>query len=263
MEIKDLEGVTKVCAAFYHTVAITAKGQVYAWGNNGSSIDDFYRNSLPKKCVGLIRNGDSKECFWTPVEVKGFESKAKDVSAGFAHSSVVTEDGTLYTWGFGYFAVLGVGDREGRPVPTVVRFPKSLDEKTNKMTEELKDIKIEAVVCGLIHTIALDDQGRLWTFGMGGHSQLGHGDQKWQDYPKLVEYLAKEGKIAEKCISAGTYQTAVVLQNGQVYVAGSYLLGALGLGDVHRPQMSFRIVGSLLGRENHNVSCGNHFLAAF
>jgi len=96
---------------------------------------------------------------------------------------------------------------------------------------------------------------------MGGHAQLGHGDTEWQERPKLVEPLAKAGKVQN--LSAGTYQTAAVLENGYVYVTGSYLLGALGLGDIHRPQMSFRIIGSLLGRVNQKVSCGNHFIAAF
>jgi len=255
--------VKKVATANFHTVAITQCGKVFAWGSDGRAIDRFYQESLGVACVGLIGQGedvgnprklalDTKrpdKRYWDPIQVIGEigDKKACDVSAGFAHSSVVTEDGSLFTWGFGYFAVLGHGDKEGRNKPTEVKFS--------------ENVIIKEAVCGLIHTIALDRQGRMWTFGMGGHSQLGHGDTEWQTRPHLVDKLMHEDEVVS--MSAGTYQTAAVLANGQVFIAGSYLLGALGLGDVHRPQMSFRIVGSLLGRENHKVSCGNHFIAAF
>jgi len=258
--------IKKVCAAYYHTVAVSVEGEVFAWGDDGRAIDKFYFESLGMACVGLIGQGgempdvhelaknrnrpDKRYWFPTPVVGQLANQKVTDISAGFAHSAVVTEDGKLYTWGFGYFSVLGHGKGIGKVEPTEVRFPGAIEAVISR-----------EVVCGLIHTVVLDDKGRVYTFGMGGHSQLGHGDTKWKHEPKMVEQL--EGLGVVKTISAGTYQTAVVLENGQVHLCGSYLLGALGLGDVHRPQMNFRINGSLLGRENNKVACGNHFIAAF
>jgi len=140
----------KVVAANFHTVAVTEEGRVYAWGNDGSAIDQFYQNALPMKCAGLlIGQGDAKErkdehkkdIFWEPIEVEigeGENKKAKDISAGFAHTAVVTKDGSLYTWGFGWFAVLGLTDKNGRSKPTKVTFYKNNQKKITNISSKTK-----------------------------------------------------------------------------------------------------------------------------
>ena len=43
------------------------------------------------------------------------------VAAGFLHSACLTADGLLYVCGYGVLGRLGVGDTEGRVVPTLAR----------------------------------------------------------------------------------------------------------------------------------------------
>lgn len=44
----------------------------------------------------------------------------KMVAAGAEHTAAVTEDGTLYGWGWGRYGNLGLGDRNDRSVPEKV-----------------------------------------------------------------------------------------------------------------------------------------------
>ena len=44
----------------------------------------------------------------------------KMVAAGAEHTAAVTEDGTLYGWGWGRYGNLGLGDRNDRLVPEKV-----------------------------------------------------------------------------------------------------------------------------------------------
>jgi len=188
-----------------------------------------------------------KDGSFLPILVKTLEGKkVVNVSCGFAHNTAVTIDGDLYTWGYGWFGPLGHNAIDNIAFPTLV----------NYFTKN--NIKIKQAVCGLIHTVALSDDGKVYTHGMGGHSQLGHGVAERQLEPKLLVKLVPEGKA--KKIVAGSYQTAVLMESGYVFICGSYLLGALGVGDVHRPLLKPKIVGALLGRSNTDVACGNHFI---
>lgn len=48
----------------------------------------------------------------------------KMVAAGAEHTAAVTEDGTLYGWGWGRYGNLGLGDRNDRLVPEKVSLSK-------------------------------------------------------------------------------------------------------------------------------------------
>ena len=49
-----------------------------------------------------------------------FAAEAVDVSAGIHHSSVVTNNGHLYTWGSGHLFILGHGDCDDHNTPHLV-----------------------------------------------------------------------------------------------------------------------------------------------
>jgi len=110
----------------------------------------------------------------------------------------------------------------------------------------------------LIHTLLLTDDRHVLSWGMGGHCQTGHPEPKYYLLPRVIEKLADEGGVVQ--ISAGTYQSTAILDTGEVYIWGSFLLGALGFGDVHRPQVKPKVLGSLLHRRNAQAQCGNHYI---
>lgn len=38
----------------------------------------------------------------------------------------------------------------------------------------VENVKIQDIACGINHTIALDTEGRLFSWGFGGYGRLGH-----------------------------------------------------------------------------------------
>ena len=90
-----------------HTLAVTHDGALWAcgWGLFGQ--------------LGL--NDEAKRRVFERVGAGVFGgARIVAAAAGHAHSAAVTEDGALWTWGYGSDGRLGHGDKEGRRVPTMV-----------------------------------------------------------------------------------------------------------------------------------------------
>ena len=51
------------------------------------------------------------------------------------------------------------------------------------------DRRLKFVACGSDHTMCIDDNGGLYTWGVGNYGNLGHGSTKSEFKPKLVEAL--------------------------------------------------------------------------
>jgi hypothetical protein len=96
------------------------------------------------------------------------------IASGSFHSLFVTESGTVYSYGHGGDGKLGLGDTADhiQDIQQITAF---------------NDVKIATVACGLFHSLAVSDTGRLYSWGHGKYGQLGHRTQKAELTPKLVE----------------------------------------------------------------------------
>lgn len=77
------------------------------------------------------------------------------VSAGSSHSSVVLENGRVYSWGLNIFGELGVCEKELRVA--LVPMPAKLPD----------EIRFKDVACGGGFTLCLDEAGSVWSWGRG------------------------------------------------------------------------------------------------
>ena len=121
----------------YSLYAITENGELYAWGDNSDGQ------------LG-IGNTDNQT---KPVKVTGITGKIKQLitfqhyhygEAFFDYFSVyaLTEDGSLYAWGYNSRGLLGVGDKMDRNTPTKVNLPgmvKEIMHKSNSVYTILED----------------------------------------------------------------------------------------------------------------------------
>ena len=73
-----------------------------------------------------------------------------EVACGSSHMAALSKDGNIFTWGEGRSGQLGHGDSETKETPTKV--------------ESLIGKKIIKVACGAHHTVALTDQGELYSW---------------------------------------------------------------------------------------------------
>ena len=87
--------VVAVSAGPYHSLALTADGAVWSWG------DENY---------GKLGHGDEQEQL-LPKKVEAFAGRrVVAVSAGEDHSLAITADDAVFTWGKGEDGCLGHGE---------------------------------------------------------------------------------------------------------------------------------------------------------
>jgi len=122
------------------------------------------------------------------------------VDAGLYHAAAVTEDGRLYTWGYGKDGQCGHGDRAiHSPIP---RHVSSLSQRAL------------SVSCGDGHTAVVCEGGSLFIFGRGRDGQLGRGDElesvaSYRTEPQPVEFFRKQKLFVEE-VALGGYHSMVL-----------------------------------------------------
>jgi alpha-tubulin suppressor-like RCC1 family protein len=160
-------------------------------------------------------------------------------SAGGAHSLVLTEAGTVLSFGHGVDGCLGHGDDE--------------DQRTPKVIEALRGERVVAVAAGGNHSLVLTEAGAVLSFGHGRRGRLGHGDEEDQHRPKLIEALRGERVAA---VSAGGWHSLVLTEAGAVLSFGWGGDGRLGHGDDEH-QLTPKVIEALRGERVVAVSAGN------
>ena len=110
-----LTGVGTVVAGPGHSLALTARGVVFAWGYN---MD------------GELGNGGTGSST-VPVKVKlPPGTKVTAVAAGAVHSLAVTSTGAVLAWGGNNFGQFGDGSYAGSDVPVKAKLPGFAAERT-------------------------------------------------------------------------------------------------------------------------------------
>ena len=97
-----------------------------------------------------------------------------------------------------------------------------------KRLHQMKELgKVESVATSLLHSLLLDAEGGVLSYGNGTHGQLGSGKHASASYvPQIVPNLPKI-----KTVAAGTYHSLFLDREGGVWTCGSNTFGELGLGD--------------------------------
>lgn len=143
-------------------------------------------------------------------ELKGYGANVKQVSMGNSHSLFLTEDGEILSCGIDDYGRLGTGASSNATVPAPLT--------------ELVDETIVQVAAGNAHSIALTDDGKIYTWGRNDAGQLGHSDSyidiySMEEYPRQVksEDLQKE-TVAH--VTAGYQRCGVVTHEGNLFIWG-------------------------------------------
>jgi alpha-tubulin suppressor-like RCC1 family protein len=111
------EPVAEVAAGSFHTLVLTADGQLYAFGKNTFGE------------LGSSTNNENQEANPTPtvVALPGSAGQIDEFTAGYEDSFVLTSTGRLYSFGWNWFAELGRTTNnkslKPNPVPTVAPMP--------------------------------------------------------------------------------------------------------------------------------------------
>jgi alpha-tubulin suppressor-like RCC1 family protein len=118
--------------------------------------------------------------------------------------------------------------------------------------------KIKGISSGLEHSLILTNNGDLYSFGCGLRGQLGHGNIKNYDSPKLIEAL---GGIKIIDISCGAFHSIAISSFLDVYTFGWNTNGQIGLtkstsgsfSDIKRCQQVYTIPNLIDFDNSENV----------
>jgi len=158
-----------VSAGFAHTVSVTAKGELWAWGNGE---DGQLGLGNEENRLAPVRVGD-QDVFGSPVRA---------AFCGSCHTLTVTKEGQLFSCGNGEKGALGHNDRNNRLVPTRVEALHSVGAK------------IVTGSAGETHSAVVTDNGTLYTWGAS--EGLGHGD----GMDKLVPTRVARHLLQDACV---------------------------------------------------------------
>eukprot|EP00106_Octopus_bimaculoides_P003264 XP_014770706.1 PREDICTED: uncharacterized protein LOC106869467 [Octopus bimaculoides] len=187
-------------------VAMVRNGDLYTWGKSNS---------------GCLGHGDlTSEDTVMPVSrvetLHMLKICVTSVTCGGEHILALSSQG-VYSWGSSKYGQVGVGAYHHyytRPM----------------LVESLSSECCVSLVCGQYHSVALTNDGKVFTWGWGVHGQLGHGDAENQSVPKLISCLPTAKEIRTIQLAAGYAHTMVLSQQGDVYSFGCGYFGQLGLG---------------------------------
>ena len=152
---------SKIAVGYSHSLAINEKGDLYSWGGGNAELED-----------GETKFASAGFENWGPAKMK-IDFKIKEMSvANFSHSLVIDEQGNLYSralWRNDY-GQLGNGTTD----------------KSEKLIQIAKGKKFSQISASEYHNLAIDNDGKLYSWGYNNYGELGDGTTTNRLEPTLI-----------------------------------------------------------------------------
>jgi alpha-tubulin suppressor-like RCC1 family protein len=143
-------------------------------------------------------------------------------ACGEAHTVAVLQGGALWAWGRGQAGQIGDGARADAREPALVASPTGVS-----VAEAALPYFVRAC-CGMAHSAALTDDGRVFVWGANARAQLGLDDREPRLLPTPVPGLSGTRIVL---IAAGMAHTVAVSEAGVLFAWGEGENGQLGHND--------------------------------
>ncbi|CAN4117887.1 unnamed protein product [Withania somnifera] len=259
------QSLRQIACGGAHTLFLTENGCVYASGLNdygqlGVSDDRAHITEplgvagLPKDIVKVSAGYHHSSAITEAATVLSIPNKVeclngvtiKIISLGFEHSIAVTDKGDTLSWGGGQSGKLGHGHQSG-----IVGLLKNDSEYTPRLIKELEGLKVKHAAAGMLHSVCVSESGSVHIFGERANKKLGYSEASNSSVPSMVGGLPYSEKAA-----CGGYHTCVITGGGELYVWGTNENGCLGIGSIdvtHSPEI---VEEPSLRHSVSEVSCG-------
>ena len=203
------------------------------------------------KVYSLLTSGKVHKCLFDPPDSCKLQLSHElptnghvisHMACGADHTLLLTDDGTVLSFGLGTRGQLGHGDILSRSEPSVIH--------------ALAGLPMQAIACGNWHSVVLSQSGDLYSWGWNEQGQLGlkRPPGPTVALPSLVDNTDKTTvgvsvDVNFISIGCGSRHSAAVSEDGVLYCWGWNEYGQLGDGS--------------LGVENkcrvQHVYCGNWY----
>ena len=240
-----------IAAGAGHVLAIDESGQLYTWGNNilGNlgALGDLGGNSPTMINISALSGSPLKNV------------KITAVAAGLHTSMALDADGNVWHWGQNIQGHLGNGNTTNSSTPiNISTLPSSL----------LKDVKITAIACGDSHSMAIDENGNVWTWGQNTYGQLGNMTtaSSTTPNPNPINISALSGHpfnyVKITAIACGSGHSIAIDENGNVWAWGNNLMRQLGNGSTTDSSTPINISAPVASPINNvkitDITCGQY-----
>ena len=194
------EALLMVAGGFTHYCAVTDSGAVWVWGDNSDG----------QLGLGAILGPFIAPVRWGP-DLCGGEPIAM-VACGNDHTLALTRTGSIWSCGDAFYGQTGVQPVDRVVVPTRVPVPATV---------------FVMVAAGSIHSMAIDAQGMVWTWGYDRLGRLGQGTNTMDRQPRAVCLGLGAFAGAKVVYISASEHSAAVTAKAELWVWGLDMQGEL------------------------------------
>uniref|UniRef100_A0A7S1PI24 Protein kinase domain-containing protein n=1 Tax=Percolomonas cosmopolitus TaxID=63605 RepID=A0A7S1PI24_9EUKA len=189
---------------------LTSDGRVYSSGENTRGAI-----GIGRKDVLLVREP-------TPMEGALQDQIVTQISAGWTHSLMLTQEGNVWGTGANSNGEFGAPRRN----PGIIQYDDEDWYEPVKVDTSgvLRDKIVIRVSCGVVHSVFLCSDGSVVTTGYGAFGQLGTGSPKSSFLPALLSYHDALFVDSQCMFESNLY----VSTEGKLYSSGNNEFGSLG-----------------------------------
>jgi alpha-tubulin suppressor-like RCC1 family protein len=144
------------------------------------------------------------------------------IAVGANQSLVLTDDGTVYTFGQGNFGTLGQGHAGRYDIAAPITHANLGGKKIIASATNTGD-------GGDAFTLLVAEDSTVYSFGKNSEGQLGHGDQESRRDPTQITHANISGKKFV-AVAAGEERSFLLASDGSVFGIGNNSFGYLGIG---------------------------------
>ncbi|WED43955.1 RCC1 domain-containing protein [Legionella cardiaca] len=246
--VKELDSkkIVKLALGNNHILALTDNGQVYSWGNNDCGqlgLEQHDDCNIPQlitafkkiRITAIFAGRSTSFCLSEEGEVYAFgdneasqlglenvkmcikpqlipafkDKKIISIACGYSHTLFLSYENEVFSTGLNISGALGIIGLRSTKKPTLI--------------DSLRHKKITMITTCLTHTVCVDEQGKVYSFGRDYSQEslisAGFG------IPKLVPI--PEGEVIT-AVTAGIYHVLCLSKKGELYSFGSNTHTQLG-----------------------------------
>lgn len=204
--------VVQIAAGEAFSLAVTASGQLYSFGQN------LYGE------LGRETNAGTMNPTPIPAQVflPGAVGPVVRVATGTYHALAITSSGQLYAFGYNGSGGLGNTTNNGKPNPNPTPALVGLPGASGPVVQ---------AAAGNGYSLAVTSTGQLFTFGDNQYGALGRpensGSPNPTPTPGLVSLADESGPVVQ--VAGGSEHSYAITASGQLYAFGDNRSGELGI----------------------------------
>ena len=204
----------------FHSIFLDSNGNVYSCGY-GQYTSLGHGDTATYLTPTLIQNyidANGTSINYTNITISQISCSANN-TINSNHNIFLDTNGNVYSYGNNNVGQLGHGNTTSYSTPTLIQHFATNNIIISQVSASLHE-----------HSIFLATDGNVYSCGLGGWGQLGHGNYNDQYTPTLIQYF-DINNISISQVDGGTYHSIFLATNGKVYSCGSSEWGQGGHGN--------------------------------